>query len=74
MEVQLISSKNPFNPKTPNKRTVEIKMDQILAEEECKEERIKVEKRTLWQQNKKIKEEEWVGMLSTRKEVILVDE
>ena len=45
-----------------------------MAEEECKEERTKVEKRTLWQQSKKVKEEEWVGMLSTRKETILVDE
>ena len=45
-----------------------------MAEEECKEERTKEEKRTLWQQSKKVKEEEWVGMLSTRKETILVDE
>ena len=27
-----------------------------------------------WSQNKKIKEEEWVGILSTRKDKVLVDE
>ena len=74
VEVQLLNSKNPFNPKNPFKRTVQVQRDQVLVEEECKEEKIKVEKQSLWQQSKKVKEEEWVGMLSVRKEKILVDE